>query len=366
MPSLVGGGAERTLVNLLQKLDYSRYDVTLVVVSNTGVYFNQIPKQVSVIILFNNPFFVRILAYLQKKTGFSLLFKLVTKYKVKNRYELGISFLDSNFTDLLFFMDLGKRISWVHSSYKTYDNFSRFYKNNAYRNKLIKSRYSRLDAIYFVSQDSMEEFIEVFGRFPVMDVVYNMINSEIVIEKSRSEHIAGCEKFQFIAIGSLIPVKGFSRLIQAASIVKNKGHNFCISIIGSGAEESKLKTQINDLNLNETVSLLGFQTNPYPYLKNGDAFIMSSLSEALPTVLCEAMVLGKPVIATNCSGCRELVDGNKYGLLAEQSADSLAEKMELYLTDPSLLIHYQQMSQQRAAIFDDGKILNRYYQIFDS
>lgn len=366
IPSLVGGGAERTLINLLQKIDYSIYDIDLAVVSCNGIYINQIPKEVNVIGLFQNDFLVRVLAYLQKKMGFRFLFQQRIKSKVRSNYDVGISFLDGNFTDLLFFApNLKKKVSWVHSSYKSNSNFYRFYQNETYRTKLIRERYGKLDEIIFVSQDAMDEFIEVFGTFPRMKVIYNLIDSKAVLAKSQKENHAKNEKFQFLALGSLITVKGFDRLIRAAGIVKKKGYDFNLQIAGKGTEEVALANLIRENNLQDSIQLIGFFPNPYPLLKGCDVFIMSSVSEALPTVLCEAMILGKPTLVTNCSGCREIVDHEQFGLMAEQNDESLAEKMIQYLTIPILRIHYQTKSLERAKLFDDDLMLKEYYIVFN-
>ncbi len=366
MPSMVGGGAERTLINLLHKIDYSKYEIDLLVVCNKGIYLSDIPDQVKLITLFDYDFFVRVLAYLQKKVGFTAIFKWVINKKRIGNYDMGISFLDGNFTDLLFFIKgLKRRVAWVHSSYKTYSNFSKFYENEEYRNKVKNERYGKLDSICFVSQDSRNEFIEVFGNYPNMEVIYNLIDEVTVKVKAQKYQIANSATFTFIALGSLLPVKGFDRLIRACKIVRDMGFTFHLQIIGKGKENENLQNLIRKENLDGVVSLMGFNSNPYPHLLAADAFIMSSVSEALPTVLCEAMILGKPVIVTNCSGCRELVDNEKYGLMAEQNDESLAHKMILYLTSRSTLETYSKKSLERAQIFNDQEMLNAYYRIFD-
>lgn len=366
MPSLVGGGAERTLINLLHKIDYNIYEVDLVSVLNAGVYLNQVPDSVRVITLFNSDFLVRTLAWLQKKYGFVYFFKKRMTRKVKGRYQVGISFLDGNFTDLLFLTDtLERRITWVHGSYKSNLNFARFYEDEKYKAKLKKYRYGKLDGIYFVSDDSMGEFIEVFGNYPEMKVVYNLIDSNEVIKKAKEPYDIVNDAFQFVALGSLLPVKGFDRLVRAAKIVKDAGLDFNIKIAGVGPEEQKLKKMVSQYDLTSTVVFAGFLKNPYPLLKSADVFVMSSVSEALPTVLCEALILGKPTLVTNCSGCREIINSGEYGLMAEQSDADLAAKMIRYLEEPLLLKTFEKKSLERAEIFDDQRMLTEYYSIFD-
>ena len=367
IPSLAGGGAERTLINLLQHLDYHKYDVDLVSVLNEGPYLKQVPQEVRLITLFNHILLVRILAYFQKKIGFNLIFKLIMKKKIKNHYEVGISFLDSNYTDFLFFITgIKKRYAWVHSAYKSYNNFAKYYEKSSYREKLKKKRYSALDGIFFVSQDAMNEFIDVFGKYSNMQVIYNLMNSKSVLEKSKEPLPKRNKLFTFVAVGSLLPVKGFDRLIRSAKIIKGAGYSFRLQILGSGSEAEKLKKLIIDNELEGCVELKGFVSNPYPYMMQADVFVMSSVSEALPTVLCEAMILGKPTLVTNCSGCREIVQLGEYGLMAEQNDNDLAEKMMLYLTNQDILSHFKVKSEERALAFDDNKVLKEYYKVLDS
>lgn len=367
IPSMAGGGAERTLINLLHKIDLNHYAVDLVTVLGKGPYMNQVPEGVRLITLFNNEMMVRGLAYLQKKIGFEWLFKMAMQRKVKGPFDVSICFLDSNFTDLLFYVkDAGKRYSWVHSSYKSYKNFYKFYQNEQYRNKLIRNRYGKLDGIFFVSDDARQEFVEVFGQFPNMEVVYNMIDREMVLRKAEEPISFDKSQFNFVTVGSLFPVKGYDRLIRSAKLLKDKGHQFKVHILGKGMEEGNLKALCNQLELNDSIVFHGFTSNPYPYMKAGDAFVMSSLSEALPTVLCEAMILGKAVVVTNCSGCRELVDQERYGLMAEQDDASLADKMEQYLLDRDLVEKNAAQATQRSAVFDTGKVMRKYYEIFNN
>jgi len=366
MPSLRGGGAERTLINLLQKIDYERYEIDLVVVSKFGTYIDQVPENVKLTFLFSNILVARILTYLHRKLNFSYLFKRKMR-QFDDNYDVGISFLDSNFTDLLFFLkNSSKRVVFIHGSYKSNKTRQKFYQNNRRKNSVYENRYKRLDSLYFVSEDSRDEFIDIFNEFPNMGVIYNIIDRSSVIKKSKEdEHKNGDDRMSFVAVGSLLPVKGFDMLIRAAKIVRDKGYDFIINLVGSGPEENKLKLMVNHFQLENQIKFHGFLSNPYPVMRRSDVFVMSSVSEALPTVLCEAMILGKPTMVTNCPGCRGLVESGEYGLMAEQDDQDLAEKMMMYMDNPDLLRHYSRKSLERAELFDDDRVLQAYYDLFD-
>lgn len=367
IPSLIGGGAERTLVNLLHRINYNLYEIDLLVVLKKGVYLDQIPKDVNLLYLFKNPFFIRSLAYLQKKIGLVFPYKRRIKKVIIQKYDVGISFLDSNFTDLLFLTDkIDKKYTWVHSAYISNPNFSKSYNSQKYRNKLIKNRYQKLDGIYFVSENAKEEFIEVFGNYPKMEVIYNLINNKEVKNKSQDKSLFPKSKFRFVAIGSLYKVKGYDKLIKACKIVKDKGFEFEVFIAGKGPKKKYLINLVNEYKLEEYIKLVGFLENPYPLLKSSDVFIMTSISEALPTVLCEAMILSKPTLVTNCSGCKEIVNYGEFGLLAEQNPESIAENMIKYIQSAKIVEKYTIKSKERSKLFDENEILKKYNKVFKS
>lgn len=359
IPSLVGGGAERTLVNILNHLNTDKsFEITLAVVAYTGVYKNQIPENVKVIPLFKNNSLVRILAFLQKKLGFKYFLKKRVEKKINENYDTVISFLDGNFTDLIFFLpNIKKRITWVHSSYKSNMNFYKFYKNKSYVDLVIKNRYSKLDSIVFVSEDAKNEFISLFGTYKSMPVIYNLLDEKTVKKKANLTNVKSKNKiFQFIAVGSYYPVKGYDKLINAAAILKEKQLEFKIDIYGKGFLKETLRNQIQELGLEKHVSLNDFLKNPYPLMAEADVFMMTSISEAMPMALCEAMLLEKPTLVTNCSGCREVVGYGEFGMMVEQTPKAIAEGMEKYITDKTYLTKYIAKTKERAVIFSDKVI----------
>ncbi len=369
MPSLVEGGAERVLINLLKAFDYSLYDVELCVVLKKGVYFDEIPSHVKVITLLKSEFLCRVLTFLYKKFNFQLVFRLLARFKIKSRYEAGVSFLDSSFTDILFFLNdrIERKITWVHSSYKSYSNFNKFYQGN-YKSRIIANRYSRLDTIIFVSDDSMQEFIEVFGSYPDMRVLYNILGVKTLLAKADQPMNEPFNKniANIIAMGSLFPVKGYDKLIYAARMLKEDNLKFKIRILGSGYLKDALLDLINKEGLNDYVELLGFKHNPYPYLKGSDIFVMTSVSEALPTALCEAMILGLPTVVTDCSGCREIVGSGEFGVMTPLSEAGIYQGLKEIINNPDRKAYFKKKSLERSALFNDDQILKQVYEILNN
>lgn len=366
IPTLRAGGAERVLLNLLNQVDKSKFEIDLYIGSKTGVLIKDLPDKVSLIPIFPNYFIARLASFLYRKTGNLTLIKIFSSC-IKDNYDVGISFLDGAFSEFLFHKNpskILKKVVVIHSSYASFSNVSNSVHSPHYSR--MKKRYSKVDTIIAVSHESMSEFKELFGEFNDMRVIYNPINTANIIRKA--EELAGIkksDKFSFIAIGSLVPVKAFDRLIDACALLAKDGYKFQLEILGIGFLQKKLATKISELRLKSFVHLLGFIKNPYPNLKMSDVFVMSSLSEGLPTVLCEAMVLDKPVLVPDVTGCREIVQNGVYGKMVKNSVIGIYEGMKSYLDNPENVSLYSLKSKERKMLFDDNHAIASYEKLLN-
>lgn len=363
-----GGGAERVLINLFGLIDLNLYHIELIVLEDKGVLWAHIPKGINKKVLFPNKYISKIAILFYRKLGFNKLMKYYGK-QITGRYNLAISFLDSVYTEFLFLndADIQRKAVVIHSSYKSYPQKFKFLENIEYRKKVYK-RFVNVDTIITVSKESLSEFVEIFGSLPDMRVFYNPINKSDIILKSDSyvPNELRRNNFNFIAIGSLIPVKGFDLLIDACSYLKGSQYNFTLNILGSGPLYEDLMIHINKKHLPKHVFLRGFVENPYPWLKGSQALVMTSITEGLPTVLCEAMTLGIPTITPNVPGCREIVENGKYGLVYERNAEALYCQMKNILSNNDLAKELSVKSIERSKIFNDQEILEKYYELFNS
>ena len=367
-PSLAIGGAERVLVNLLKKIDYNKYDVTLCLFSYTGVYFDELPKELKVISIFKNHTFSRILTFIQRKWNITFLLKYFVYRKITLKYDVGICFSDGLLTDVLLMVKdrFDKTLSWVHSCYNTQIDLKKVYTKKK-AEYLKKNRYNKLNGIVFVSQQSKKDFEIIFGKVKNEFCVYNIFDFDSILKKSIEYYPVLKENVvNFVAIGRLVQVKEYGRLIDAAKILKEKGLSFHVNILGDGPLMEFLQNKINNLSLSDVVSLLGFKSNPYPYLNNSDVLVVTSSSEALPTVLIEAMYFSKPIVATKCPGCIEITDDGKYGLLTEHNVADIADKMENIIKDESLRDKYKELSFERIKVFDENITIDNIYKILDN
>ena len=161
-----------------------------------------------------------------------------------------------------------------------------------------------------------------------------ILNIESIQKKKREnnliERMISSDK-TLISIGRLSKQKNFSFLIHAFHNLQKKKPNLNLLIIGDGENKKKLKDQIQRLNLNDKVFLIGFKKNIYDYLKNSKMFILPSLWEDPGFVLVEAGYMNLIILSSDCpNGPRELLDNQKNGFLFKtNSLKSFIENFEL-------------------------------------
>jgi glycosyltransferase involved in cell wall biosynthesis len=366
IPSLGVGGAENVLLNFLNLMDYEKYEVDLYVVLKRGVYFDRIPNQVNLKILYNNRFIEKLSRVFYSAFHSLIIHKIFGK-RIKGIYDFGLCFTDSEATEYLIYnlATIKRRATVIQSNYNTWDLIA-----NKIRGKYIeqmKRRYNAMDLLIFVSQDAKADFEKIFGTHRCHRVIFNPINTSKIIKKSEEESAVIFDRntINIVTIGRLIPVKGYDLLLQAAHILHQKKLDFHIYIVGTGPLKKKLTNISLKLELQQKVTITGYIENIYPLVKQADIFVMSSRSEGLPTSLCEAIILGKPVIATNVSGCKEVIDHGKYGLMADLTPVSLALALEQMICSKELRIKFSSLAKERSNIFKDSEVMQQYFDLFE-
>lgn len=367
--SLNGGGAERVLYDILRNIDLNKYYIEIFLIYNEGLYKEKI-KKLGVNIeylfdarkdLFSNILYrkfksmiIKILRYFYCKYPF-----LIKKLKNKN-YDIEIAFLEGYSTVLVANRkNDSKKISWVHIDLEKHKMISR---------KLERVSYHKMKQIICVSEDSKKSVLNLYPENKnKIEVIYNPIDKKNILEKSNEKIDFNFEnnKINVITVGRLNQQKGYDILLQSHNRLIKKGLDYNLIILGEGGEKSSLEKYIRENVLENNTQLLGFKENPYPYLKQADIFVSSSRYEGYPLVLCEAVCLGKPIIATNCTGPKEILENGKYGLMAEvENIEDLTEKMKELILDEKLRKKYSELSKERAKMFDIKKALLEIEKIF--
>lgn len=353
--SMVVGGAEKALINIVNNLDKTKYDVTVLSMFKYSVYdgydykFNEMFNKgvkVKYLIDNNNKIKYKLFSYLYNKIPKNLTYK----YFIKEKYDLEVAFYEGFPTVFLSnsINKQSKKIAWLHTDSK--NAFGHLDKNEINE---IKKIYSKYDSIVGVSNSVTDSFKNIIGNEEKLITKYNIVETKNIIEKSKEDvnNSLVNKKFKMITIGRVIPVKGYDRLLKCVKRLKNEGFDFELWVVGDGSEKCELQKYIKDNNLQNIVKLLGFQSNPYKYLRHCDLFVCSSIAEGFSTVATEALVLGKPIVTTNCSGMKELFGENECGIITENNIESLYEGLRAVLDDEDLFNHFKEEAIKRSKFF---------------
>ncbi len=369
MESLRGGGAEKALVELLKRFDYTRYRVTLYLIYPEGVYLKEIPVEVEIIASFSKkrPYFQRSIErkclrhYRKYNREWPLRFVIYRTLKLR-KFDTIISYMEGYSTIFhhLIRKRAKKNISWIHCDLKSFHWTLPQYKDASCE----KECYEHMDDIVFVSRNSMDAFGDLYPIQTRKHYIYNIIDKYKICALAEQEAIDH-SLLTITSIGSLFEVKGYDRLLRVAKKLKNEGYQLRIQILGSGINggEQPLFDLQKELGLQEYVHFLGYKESPFSYLKASDIFVSTSISEGLSFVICESLVLGTPIVATRTAGAMELLGDDEYGLLADHDDDSFYKALKRMVDDEQLRKHYQQKSLERARIFDTEQTMNTIYRL---
>lgn len=345
------GGIEKVTLDIVNHLDPEKYDITVQTFWYGGHCQSQVAEHVKVIPFFFKRYvrgIIRLIEYLSPR----MLYKLF----VHGDYDVEIAASDGGAAKVISGSTNphSKKICWVHMDVMERGSKLREFVNA----ESAKPIYSKFDLFVAVSEACKEQFVCKFGENYPMTVVRNPMPVQDILKKADAfvpELKKNC--LNFLCIGRLVEQKGFDRLIMAiARIKKNTTKSFHIYILGEGTDRQQLDKMIKENYLENEISLLGFSDNPYPYLKHVDAFILPSRDESFSLVIGESLIVGTPVIATNCSGIREWLGEDCYGMVTPNSTAGIYEGILKVLEKPTVLEVYRNNipEVQKIISFENG------------
>jgi glycosyltransferase involved in cell wall biosynthesis len=331
IPNLNGGGAERVFINIVNNMDHQKYEISIVVGELVGPYVKYIDCNIKV--------------YELGKVGaidsIIPLLKLLRDQKPDVIFSTLGFVVSSNLAVLLSLRKI-KTISRFGNTLKPFlDDIKS--KGNIYffLQKKIHYLVILLSDLIIVQSDYMKrDAIDLFNLNGTlaskMIKINNLVDVDLVNSKSKEDHIYFRKKIflnaiHFISVGRIEYQKGYDILIKAFFNLRSKLQNATLTIVGEGSERSKIEALIKELNLDDSVFLSGYSDNPYVYIKKSDIYVSSSRYEGFSNTILESLILGVPVVATNCpSGVREIVNEGYNGWLVNMEGDlisNLSSKM---------------------------------------
>ena len=347
------GGAEISLIGLLKALDYTKVDVDLFVYSHRGELMGEIPPQVNLlpeipeyaqierpmVDVLKDGYFRMVLARLRAKREFaryrrknhpkdgSAVFAYVSKnaktllppINPGKEYDLAVSFLAPH-DIVLEKVRAKKKACWVHTDYTKVDIDT----------ELEFRIWSRYDYIAAVSDAVSDAFLT---RFPLLRdkvvTIPNILSVEWV--RSRAEALSVEAEMprepgvtRLLSVGRFTEAKNFDNVPDVCRRIREKGVNVRWYLIGYGGDEGLIRQRIAESGMGDYVRGLGKKDNPYPYIKACDIYVQPSRYEGSPVTVREAMVLGKPIVATAFSTVQSVIQDSVNGIIVPMDNDNCA------------------------------------------
>lgn len=357
--NLLGGGAERVAVNLLQGLPQDVFQQELITVSAWGPFLDHVPEHVTKIDL-------GLSGGAKKQGNVSASIWPLVRYLRRHKPDILISHLahaNMAATIAVALAQTRTRVVLVEHNDNTLLDQARSRSRAGKLMQRFKSLvYRRADHMVGVSEGVSAYIAKTFGvpRERIRTVYNPVISAELLAKAEEPlEHpwFAPGEPPVLLASGRLREQKDFVTLLRAFARVREQ-RSCRLMILGEGQEREALETEIAVLGLNGAVELPGFVSNPYSYMKSASLFVLSSRWEGLPTVLIEAMACGCPVVATDCpSGPDEILEGGKWGqLVPVADPDALAAAILGALEQP----RREADLRKRAADFSFERAMQNY------
>jgi len=360
IPNLKHGGAEKVLVNLVNNLDKSKYEVTLFSIFDVGVNKEFLNKDVKYQYKFKKIF--------RANTYFFNLFspEFLYRWFIKEHYDVAISYLEGPATRIVSGCKESetKKLAWIHIE------LNEQHKYIGFRNiKEARKYYAGFNYIIGVSKKVIENFKNLVSENLPFKVLYNTNETEFIQEmgKEPAEINFDDSYINLISVAKVTKTKGFDRLIEVHKKLTQEGYRIKTHILGIGEDMSILKKRVKALNISDSFLFLGFDKNPYKYISKCDLYVCSSRREGFSTAVTEALVLGLPVVSTNVSGAAELLgENNEYGIVTENSKEGLYEGLKEMISNPEKRLLYKKRAIERGSFFSKENTVREVENLLES
>ena len=354
---LTGGGAEKVLRTLVNNMDQRKFSITVHTQNAADPSEYLAPG-------------IRYRAINCCKTDlgrklFSYWIRLCAELKwlyplyIKDDYDIEVAYLECGPTKFLAGSTnkKAKKIAWVHCDLEKKEGM-------AQQVEELKKYYKNYDRVICVSQNVKDSFEKLLGSGIKSQVLYNVVDDREIKKKADAFSVSRKCEMELLSVGRLTWQKGFDRLLDACAKLKEQGYLFHLHILGEGPERENLEKLIIQNHLDNYVELMGFQENPYPYIKAADLVVCSSRYEGLSTVVTEALILEKTVVTTSCTGMEELLGASEYGLITQDSTEGIYLGMKQLLDHPELRDSYEAAAAARGNAFSKDRILRQTEDFF--
>ena len=353
------GGAEKVLINLVNNMDLSKFDVTVMTLFDYGVNRQFLDKR------------IHYKTWAKKMIkGNSHLMKLLSPQQLHNLiiqdfYDIEIAYLEGPSARVISGCQNQntKLVSWIHIEQHTQKKAVCSFRNT----KEAECCYNKFNKIICVSETVKKDFTNILNIQVPVEVYYNT-NETKKISYLAEERVSDVEfsknSFNIVGVGKLLPNKGFDRMISIIHKLTMEEYKLHLYILGIGPQQKELEKMIEHYSLQGQVTLLGYHTNPYKYIKNCDLFVCASHAEGFSTAATEALIVGTPVCTVEVSGMKEMLGyNNEYGIVVDNDDIALYEGIKYLLDNPKKLKYYAKQALIRGKYFSTEQTVNAVEQM---
>lgn len=357
------GGAEKALFDLLMLMDKDKFDITVFAQHDTGPWDNKF-REAGIHLIYD---------YSCRKATLNPVVKaanLVKKIKTAKAYQEGgkglldvccpgadivVSYAAWENEEMVF-AEGAKTVKYIHGDVAT---------NRSYREENLSdiSILRRFDKIVCVSDAACKSFQELTKLEENVEMHFNPLDSDTVLRLAQESADLPLDVPVICAVGRLSAEKGFERLVYIHKRLLEQGIMHKLVIVGDGIDRGFVERMIQMTGTEDSVILAGYQSNPYPYMKQCKFLVNSSFTEGLPVIAMEALCLGTPIVATIPS-VGEAFGEEICGLITENSVPGLEEGIRRMLTDEEFYRKAKEGAERRSRYFDGKRMVKEIEDMF--
>ena len=349
------GGIETALVNLLHRLDYGKYDVTVLILRNDKPMAERLPKEYRLVVAdrhetvsFSEHYrFSRLYHLTEESSNPSrlhralmwltpavkwvenrLYIRYIRKQLLDEKYDACVIYSDKTAETAVRVIDAKKYLMFYHHGAM----------RQVYHDEIGYRKAEKIIAVSHIVEQKLRQFRPRYAE--KMMTIHNLADVEGIRRKGDApvDETFDPAHFHIVSCGRVSHEKGMDLAVEACAHLVAAGHeNVRWWIVGGGPAAAEVREKIAQLHMEKYVTMLGMKSNPYPYIKKADLYVQPSRFEGYPMTVLEALILGQPVVSTDNGGAGEMIVHGENGLLCGISGEAVADSVRSLRDDPDLL-----------------------------
>lgn len=385
--SLYIGGAEKSLISLLNNLDSSKYKIDLLVFKRGGDFEKYVPKFINIL---ESPEYFKFInkekvsknnqinyIFCKYKTSLSLRLNNIYFYKtlhseqivykniqkmispIKKIYDVAIAYSQGMPTYFVANkVTSKKKLAWINTDYV----------NTLYDKEFDFNSYRKMNYIITVSNHINNSISKISEEYIGKSrIILDIIEPKIIFKMAQEKINSNYERSEIniLTVGRLVSAKSYNLAIESAKLLKQHGYNFKWLVIGEGPEKRNLQKLIDSYGLSDDFILIGKKTNPYVYIKNCDIYVQTSKKEGYGLSVSEAKILKRPIVCTDFPTASEIIRHNIDGQIVKHDLNSIFNGIKKYIEDH----HFRNKIQKELnsnipySTLDE---LNKFYELIEN